>query len=270
MEEAKRFDNNKNRLDLLPAYSLNEIAKVFTFGAAKYGANNYRNGMSWSRCIASLERHLNAFKQGIDIDDESFLQHLAHIGANTMFLLEYTKTHPELDDRDLWWKKPLKRVYVDIDGVYAAFEEHFLSYLGLPEFHPIDWNDWRFKQNLFKIENDENFWLSMPALIKPEDISYPISGYCTARVCDDSITKKWLEINNFPDVEIINVGYNGNKYEALKDKCDVFVDDSITNFVNLNSQGIVCYLMSRPHNMKYNVGNMRVGNFNEFIEKLKV
>ena len=98
--ETLRYDNEKNRLDLISPIFIEELGKVLTYGANKYAPNNWRfTGMDWSRCIGSLKRHLNEFEKGIDIDPESGLSHLAHIACNVMFLVEYNKTHPELDDR---------------------------------------------------------------------------------------------------------------------------------------------------------------------------
>jgi len=44
-------------------------------------------------------RHLTAWWAGEDLDPESGLHHLAHAACCLMFLLEYTQTHTELDDR---------------------------------------------------------------------------------------------------------------------------------------------------------------------------
>lgn len=57
-----RFNDGKNRLDLVPTSLIEEVGKVLTFGASKYGDNNWRSPMSWSKCIASLKRHLVAFE----------------------------------------------------------------------------------------------------------------------------------------------------------------------------------------------------------------
>jgi hypothetical protein len=44
-------------------------------------------------------RHIMAFNDGEDKDPESGLSHLAHAACCIMFLLEFEKTHQELDDR---------------------------------------------------------------------------------------------------------------------------------------------------------------------------
>lgn len=78
---------------------INEVAKVFTFGANKYEEHNWRKGMKWSKCIGCMKRHIAAFEMGEDLDNESGAYHLAHAASNILFLLEYYKTHPELDNR---------------------------------------------------------------------------------------------------------------------------------------------------------------------------
>lgn len=70
-----------------------------TFGAEKYGAQNWRNGLEWSRVFAAVQRHLLAWNDGETHDPETGINHLAHAGCGIMFLLEYSKTHAELDDR---------------------------------------------------------------------------------------------------------------------------------------------------------------------------
>lgn len=98
---APKFDNNKVRVDLLPVNAMMDIAAVFTFGAKKYFANSYRSGETvvWSRTYGSILRHLFAFWNGQDTDQESGLHHLAHAGTQLMILMEHVSTKPEKDDR---------------------------------------------------------------------------------------------------------------------------------------------------------------------------
>ena len=96
---AVKHDSGKLPLNLIPTEALNQIAAVLQFGATKYSANNWRKGFDWSRLIAAAMRHLTAFNAGEDKDPESGLSHLAHCACCLAFLLEFEKTHPELDDR---------------------------------------------------------------------------------------------------------------------------------------------------------------------------
>lgn len=97
--QGLRFDYNKVQLHLIPIDPLMEIARVFTQGAQKYAPRNWEKGMEWSRVYNSLMRHSLAFWNGENLDKESNLHHMAHVAVNAMFLIEYNKTHRNLDDR---------------------------------------------------------------------------------------------------------------------------------------------------------------------------
>lgn len=87
---------------LLPPGALIEIAKVFTFGAQKYGEDNWRNGIGYRRLISASLRHINAYNAGDNLDPESGISHLAHAACNILMLLEYDNLGLGKDDR---WKK---------------------------------------------------------------------------------------------------------------------------------------------------------------------
>lgn len=97
--KALKFDQDKLPLNLLSTEAMNQTAAVLKFGAQKYAEHNWRAGFVWSRPLAAALRHLTAFNDGEDRDPESGLSHLAHAACCIMFLLEFEKTHPELDDR---------------------------------------------------------------------------------------------------------------------------------------------------------------------------
>jgi hypothetical protein len=99
VSEAQKFDTQKSPMQLLPCDPLRQIADVLGFGAQKYKAHNWRKGMEWSRLTGAAMRHLTAFNDGEDTDPESGISHLAHAGCCILFLLQYLKDHPELDDR---------------------------------------------------------------------------------------------------------------------------------------------------------------------------
>lgn len=96
---AIKFDTGKPPMSLLSRTALEEITKVLEFGRNKYAADNWRQGFEWRRVLDAALRHLLAFSDGEDKDPESGLSHLAHLGCCVMFLLEFEKTHPELDNR---------------------------------------------------------------------------------------------------------------------------------------------------------------------------
>lgn len=99
MKKATKNDQGKPNYALIPPKSMSEVAKVFTYGAQKYGERNWEKGLAYSRLYAAIQRHLWAYWAGEDLDPESGLPHLAHAAASIFMLLEYQRTHPELDDR---------------------------------------------------------------------------------------------------------------------------------------------------------------------------
>lgn len=109
IEKGKKFDDDKLRYELLPTQPLQEIVKVLTEGARKYGARNWEQGIEWSRVYGALQRHLMAFWEGEDKDPESGFSHLAHAGCNVLFLLFFSHHFKNLDDRPLWGKHGKKK-----------------------------------------------------------------------------------------------------------------------------------------------------------------
>ena len=96
-----KYDGEKPRMDLIDADALEGLAKVLTFGAQKYAAHNWRGGIEYSRLTAAILRHLMAIQRGEDVDPESGLPHIDHLGCCWMFLSHLSKHRPDLDDR---WK----------------------------------------------------------------------------------------------------------------------------------------------------------------------
>jgi hypothetical protein len=89
MEEHK-LDQGKILADLPFEYfpnAYNEVAKVCTFGAEKYGRGTWRN-VYFERYQAALFRHFNAFYRGELTDEESGLPHLSHALWNLNAIVE--------------------------------------------------------------------------------------------------------------------------------------------------------------------------------------
>lgn len=98
-EEGVKHDTDKPRYDLLPPDALEEVVKIFTYGAGKYSENNWLKGIKWGRCFGAAMRHLWAFWRGEDRDPESGHLHLAHAATNCLFLLAYYLRKKGEDDR---------------------------------------------------------------------------------------------------------------------------------------------------------------------------
>lgn len=97
-----KYDTGKAPLHLIPPEILIEVAEIFGFGAAKYGENNWRDdggSTTFSRTYSSIQRHLNEFWQGEDLDPESGKSHLVHALTQLMILRMHQIEHPDMDDR---------------------------------------------------------------------------------------------------------------------------------------------------------------------------
>ena len=101
MSGGVKYDEDKPPMALLDSDFLEDISRVLGFGARKYVADNWRNGISYRRLISAAYRHLGSVNKGEDIDAESGLPHTAHLGCCIMFLNWMAKNRPDLDDR---WK----------------------------------------------------------------------------------------------------------------------------------------------------------------------
>ena len=99
--QCLKYDKDKLDWSMIPFPTLQEVVKVFHYGANKYAKDNWKSGTSHSRAFASMLRHLLAWYDGEDIDPESGLYHLAHLGAQTLMLADNIKRGTAIDDRDL-------------------------------------------------------------------------------------------------------------------------------------------------------------------------
>lgn len=96
----RKDDQAKARYDLIPPDALDELARVFTTGAAKYGDRNWEGGLVFGRVFAALMRHAWAFWRGEDRDHEDGQHHLASVAWCALVLIAYqNRGLGHLDDR---------------------------------------------------------------------------------------------------------------------------------------------------------------------------
>jgi len=95
-----KFDQGKPRMALMPFDALYKIAGVFTYGAEKYSEDNWSEGMRHRRMADALLRHLTAYLNGEDLDDESGLDHLAHMNCCAQMLYAMYLRGAGEDDRN--------------------------------------------------------------------------------------------------------------------------------------------------------------------------
>lgn len=92
MEKAIKNDmkDNKLRWDLLPLKLVEEVVKVFSFGAKKYAPDTWQNlENGYQRYKAALFRHMVSYEKGETHDPESGLHHLAHMAWNALAMMYF-------------------------------------------------------------------------------------------------------------------------------------------------------------------------------------
>lgn len=111
--KAIRHDQGKPHMDLLSPIAMFGTAAVLTKGLEKYKDSQWKQGMPWSKVLASLLRHTFKFMAGEDYDyddackachakdcqNHTGLPHVDCMAVNVMFLQEYFRRHKKLDDR---------------------------------------------------------------------------------------------------------------------------------------------------------------------------
>lgn len=88
----------KPPFELLDAYALEHVARVLAYGEKKYGAFNWRRGLTQRQTLGAALRHIFAHLDGED-GDESGELHLAHAMCEIMFALRMWRDRNDLDDR---------------------------------------------------------------------------------------------------------------------------------------------------------------------------
>jgi hypothetical protein len=88
-DTGRKFDSEKPKMYLLPPKATVEVAKVLTFGAAKYDEENWRKlEDAQKRYSGGALRHIFSHLDGELQDPETNLSHLAHAICCLMFKLE--------------------------------------------------------------------------------------------------------------------------------------------------------------------------------------
>lgn len=88
-EIGQKHDDGKLRYDLMPVDAEAMIVQVLTFGAVKYGPDNWRNVPDKNaRYYAAFRRHVEVWRAGELVDPESGQHHLSHAICCLLFLLQ--------------------------------------------------------------------------------------------------------------------------------------------------------------------------------------
>lgn len=95
-----KIGRTKPQLHLVPPVADLIEAKVLELGAAKYGAYNWRDEkVAATVYLDAIGRHLKAYQDGQDDDEESGHSHIGHVRACTGILLDAMEGGNLVDDR---------------------------------------------------------------------------------------------------------------------------------------------------------------------------
>ncbi len=94
-----KYDKGKARWDLLPIHIIEKVVNVLTFGAKKYGENNWQKiPKGIDRYYAATMRHINSWRKKEKIDLESGEHHLIHAITCLIFII-YIENKRELKNK---------------------------------------------------------------------------------------------------------------------------------------------------------------------------
>lgn len=249
--KGKRYNQGKLRYDLISPIALEELAKVMTNGAEKYGEHNWRKGMNYTSMIASALRHLMEINKGNDIDDESGLHHSAHVMANMMMLTDYYTTYKCGDDR-IDFSKTNINVAVSFDRVLADFDTEYYQAFG-----DNDYSGDKFIENMKMLNNNEDFWERLSEQTSMEEFAKHnlIPTYC---IVDSDLKKKyvskWLLDHGYPCLKLITTNEVLSKSEPIH----MVITAYVSIFNKITEAGIPCRLLDNTLNRGANVGNKRL------------
>lgn len=122
--EGRKDDNGKPRWDLLPVRAVSSMVEALTYGANRYGDNNWRmvpDGKQ--RYLGATLRHLVQWWLGNRIDPDSGVHHLGCAMASIGFMYELTETlrkDEQDDDMDADEKREEVRLPLSLSGRYSS------------------------------------------------------------------------------------------------------------------------------------------------------
>lgn len=101
--KLSKKDSKPEKYSLLPWDAVDEVARVYGEGAAKYGDRNWEIGNYFSTSLDALGRHYADFQKGEDRASDNNCHHLASVAFHALAIIAWQKRGIGIDDRS---KKP--------------------------------------------------------------------------------------------------------------------------------------------------------------------
>jgi len=259
MTKGIKYDGEKPRWSLVPTKEIEQVVEILTFGAQKYADDNWKTVKPFhDRYYSALMRHLAAREDGEIIDKDSKKPHLAHVATNAIFLL-YGDNN-KIDIRD-------KKIGLDIDEVLADYINHHIKHYKKNDA-PVNRASYGlyygFYEDFKPSLKDKDYWLSMPVLTSPKELFFEPECYITQRLIPTEWTEEWLAKNGFPIKPVITI--TGDKGAVCKQRgLDIYIEDKVSNFIDITNHGVKCFLFDRPHNQFFDAGGLRISKMNQIF-----
>lgn len=149
------------------------------------------------------------------------------------------------------------RIGIDLDDCIFDWYAEYLKRFGHPK------TDQEITRNVYKtLRKDKQFWENLPIINIPNFIPTLI---CTKRINSKIYTKNSLKRINLEHVPVYQVyTQSANKADKIRNKVDVFIDDSVRNMIQMNLSGLPCLLMDSPYNQNWGpIGRIYSLNYEE-------
>ena len=185
------FKDHKLRWDLLPLQEIEDIVRVYTFGAEKYTPNSWQNlENGYDRYKAALLRHMNCIENGELYDKESGLLHTSHIMWNAVAM-------------NYFLKKNKKIIYKDVPGYESLY---YADNLG----------------NIYSKDRKIRNFIKPGRRLKPCKNS---KGYLNVVLCKDGV-QKTLKVHRLIALTFLE---NPNNYLEINHKDEDKTNNSVSN-----------------------------------------
>jgi len=94
---ATKYDKDKIQYSLIPPECLEELAKLYTTGANKYGKDNWKKGFADGQLESALMRHFEAYRKGESRDKQDGQLHLTSVAWCAFTLMWLDSKHSDDD-----------------------------------------------------------------------------------------------------------------------------------------------------------------------------
>ncbi|QOI69782.1 hypothetical protein IBZ20DMU1_38 [Acinetobacter phage DMU1] len=190
---GNKFDQEKVDLHVLDPFFIEGTARVAQFGEQKYGRSNWMQGLTQTRIINAIKRHIAQIEKGEDIDEESGFHHAYHAAWGCQVLAyQHRNRQTHLDDRR--WSESVRDADTKI-GTCEGIGGHTVPYVHEGPFgrlHPVDGEEDGLVMSFVQSEADEGTAQGDPIQQLQQMISEWADQVYPDRTVENALTKMML------------------------------------------------------------------------------